>query len=191
MSTHGEVHVEIERGVARVVLDRAPVNAFDRHFYDLVRSTFHKLGEDRAVRVVTLTGKGKHFCGGNDVNDFVDMDYEGSVEYLAHVRLAFASVYECAVPVLGAINGAAVDTGIALASCCDVRIASERAKFALPEIDVGVLGGAKHVNRVATHGMTRQMMYTARRLDAAEAQRVGIADLVVPHEELTATDLAP
>lgn len=187
MATDGTIDVSTHRGIAHVTLNRPPVNSFNLAFYDELRRTFHRLADDDSLRVVVLTGSGRVFCAGNDVNDFVDLDFETSVEYLARVRLAFNSVYDCPVPVIGAINGAAVGTGIALASVCDFRVGSERAKFALPEIDVGVLGGSKHVMRIATQGMTRMMMYTGRRLTAEEAQQVGIVDICVSEEDLSRT----
>ncbi|ULB12559.1 enoyl-CoA hydratase-related protein (plasmid) [Cereibacter azotoformans] len=178
------VKVSVDRGLAVVTLDRPPANAVSLEVYDEIRRTFHRLGEDPAMRVAVLTGAGKVFCGGNDVNDFVDLEFDRATEYLAHVRLTFNALYDCPIPVVGAINGAAVGTGIVLASLCDVRIASERAVFALPEIDVGVLGGSRHVMRLAGQGMTRWMMYTGRRVRADEALRARIVDEVVPPEEV-------
>lgn len=181
------VKVSVDRGLAVVTLDRGPANAVSLEVYDELRRTFHRLGEDPEMRVAVFTGAGRVFCGGNDVNDFVDLDFDQASEYLAHVRLTFAAMYDCAVPIIGAINGSAVGTGIVLATLCDIRIASERAKFALPEIDVGVLGGSRHVMRLAGQGMTRLMMYTGRRITAAEALRAHIVDQVVPDEDVLPT----
>jgi enoyl-CoA hydratase len=184
------VKVEVDRGLAVVTLDRPSANAVSLEVYDELRRTFHRLGEDKDLRVAVFTGAGKVFCGGNDVNDFVDLDFDQATEYLAHVRLTFNAIYDCAIPVVGAINGAAVGTGIVLASLCDIRIASEKAKFALPEIDVGVLGGSRHVMRLAGQGMTRLMMYTGRRLSAQEALQAHIVDQVVAPEDLMPTAMA-
>lgn len=181
------VKVEVDRGLAVVTLGRPPANAVSLEVYDELRRTFHRLGEDPAMRVAVFTGAGRVFCGGNDVNDFVDLSFDEASEYLARVRLTFAAMYDCAIPIVGAINGGAVGTGIVLASLCDVRVASERAKFALPEIDVGVLGGSRHVMRLAGQGMTRLMMYTGRRITAQEALRAGIVDQVVPDDQVFAT----
>lgn len=184
------VKVEVDRGLAVVTLDRPSANSVSLAVYDELRRTFHRLGEDPKLRVAVFTGAGKVFCGGNDVNDFVDLDFEQATEYLAHVRLTFNAIYDCPIPIVGAVNGAAVGTGIVLTTLCDVRIASERAVFALPEIDVGVLGGSRHVMRVAGQGMTRLLMYTGRRIKAAEALRVHIVDQVVSPEQLMPTAMA-
>ena len=184
------VRVEVDRGLAVVTLDRPSANAVSLEVYDELRRTFQRLGEDKDLRVAVFTGAGKVFCGGNDVNDFVDLDFDQATEYLAHVRLTFNAIYDCVIPVVGAINGAAVGTGIVLASLCDIRIASEKAKFALPEIDVGVLGGSRHVMRLAGQGMTRLMMYTGRRLTAQEALQAHIVDQVVAPEDVMPTAMA-
>ena len=184
------VKVSVDRGLATVTLDRPPANAVSLAVYDELRRTFHRLGDDPEMRVAVFTGAGRVFCGGNDVNEFVDMSFDEASEYLARVRLTFAAMYDCPIPIIGAVNGGAVGTGIVLATLCDVRVASERAKFALPEIDVGVLGGSRHVMRLAGQGMTRLMMYTGRRISAAEALRAGIVDQVVPDDQVVPTAMA-
>jgi len=184
------VKVTVDRGLAVVTLDRPSANAVSLEVYDELRRTFHRLGEDKDMRVAVFTGAGNVFCGGNDVNDFVDLDFDQATEYLAHVRLTFNAMYDCPVPIIGAVNGGAVGTGIVLASLCDIRIASTRARFALPEIDVGVLGGSRHLMRLAGQGMTRMMMYTGRRISAEEALHVHIVDQVVSPEELMPRTMA-
>lgn len=179
-----EIRVQVDRGIALVRLDRPPVNSFNREMYSQMRRTFRRLSDRADLRSVVLTGNGKVFCAGNDVNDFVDLNIDQSSEYLANVRIAFAQLFDCPVPVIAAINGSAVGTGIALTSLCDIRIASETARFALPEIDVGVLGGSKHVMRIAPQGLTRKMMYTGVRVTAAEALAVSMIDEVVPVDQV-------
>jgi enoyl-CoA hydratase len=178
--TEPDVRVSLDRGIAVVRLDRAPVNAMTRSMYGQLRRVFHGLSERQDLRVIVLTGNGRVFCGGNELTEFVDLDFEQATEHLAHVRLCFNAIYDCPVPVIGAINGAAVGTGVALASLCDIRVAAETAVFALPEIDVGVLGGAKRVMRIGQHGLTRLMMYTGRRISAAEALAASMVEQVVP-----------
>ena len=174
------VRVEFSRGIAVVRFDRLPVNSFSRSMYDQVRRTFHLLAQENDLRVIVMTGNGHVFCGGNEISEFVDLGFEEANEHLAHVRICLNAIYDCPVPVIGAINGAAVGTGIALASLCDIRIASETAVFALPEIDVGVLGGSKHVMRIAPQGMTRLMMFTGRRITATEALKANMVEEITP-----------
>jgi enoyl-CoA hydratase len=103
-----------------------------------------------------------------------------------HVREAFFAIQDCEIPVVAAVHGAALGTGLALAASCDVIVASDDARFGLPEITVGVMGGAAHLARLAPHGLVRRMFFTGRPVSAAELHRVGGVDSVVPREELLA-----
>ena len=179
------MRVELLEKTALVTLDNPPVNAISFEMYGEIRRTFQGLSDDHDVRAIVLTGAGdRAFCAGNDVRDFVDLDFDGATEALAGVRIAYNALSDCAVPVVAAVNGPAVGTGLVLPTLCDIRLASTEAIFALPEIDVGVLGGGKHLMRVATLGMTRLMMYTGRRIDAEEARRIGMIDEVYPPGQL-------
>lgn len=182
---YSNLRVERLDAIAIVTLDNPPVNAISFAAYDEIRQAFHQLAEDDDLRAIVLTGAGDRvFCGGNDVRDFVELDYEGATEALAGVRISYNAIIDCPIPIVAAINGAAVGTGLVLPTLCDIRLASSEAVFALPEIDVGVLGGGKHLMRVATLGMTRLMMYTGRRIGALEAQRIGMVDEIHPPERL-------
>lgn len=183
---YDEEHVLVEKrnNIAFVTLARPPVNAFNRPMYDQFRRTIHKIGDDREVHVVLLTGQGHVFCGGNDINDFVDFSFEDANEHLAHARLCFNALYDCPVPVIAAVNGAAVGTGLGLAGLSDVRISAESAFYSLPEINVGVLGGARHTLRYTPQGLTRLMMYTGRRISSAQALAACMVEEVVPDDQL-------
>ena len=155
--------------------------------YDQLRRIFHSIADDRSIRVAILTAEGRAFCAGNDISGFLDQTFEQSHEELALIRIAFNAVYDCPVPVIAAVNGAAMGTGIVLSSLCDIRIASAKASFALPEIAVGAMGGAKHVMRMAPQGMTRLMAFTGGRISAEEALRVNMVEKVVPPDSLMPT----
>lgn len=187
-----DIRIEKKDGIAFMTLARPPVNAFNRPMYDQTRRTFERLGDDTEVNVVVLTGQGRVFCGGNDLHDFVDFTFDDANEHLAHVRLCLNTMYDCPVPIVAAVNGAAVGTGLTLAGLCDIRISAASAVYALPEIDVGVLGGARHTMRFAPQGMTRLMMYTGRRITADQALKACMVEEVVPDGEVMecATSLA-
>jgi enoyl-CoA hydratase len=176
--------VTCSEGVARVVIRRPPVNAFDREMYRSLRRVFSAINEHPEVRVVTLTGSGRTFCAGHDLHDFVTWTADDADDALAVARTGFNALYDCRVPVIALVNGAALGTGLALTSLSDIRLASEDATFALPEIDVGVLGGSKHLMRIAGQGTTRLLTYTGRRLTAAEAKAEGFVTEVYPAREL-------
>lgn len=182
--TEPDIRVEKREGIAFMTLARPPVNAFNRSMYDQTRRTFQALGDDPDVNAILLTGQGRVFCGGNDLHDFVDFSFDIANEHLAHARLCFNAMYDCPVPIVGAINGAAVGTGLTLAGLCDIRISAASAVYALPEIDVGVLGGGRHTMRFASQGMTRLMMLTGRRISAQRALQACMVEEVVPDEEV-------
>jgi enoyl-CoA hydratase len=137
-------------GILTVMLDRAPANAVDRDMYIEIADLFNhvdRVGE--GVRVIVFGGIGKHFCAGNDLEEFANMTPENGTERMWRVREAFYAVSGCAVPVIGAIHGATLGTGISLAGSCDFVVADPDASFGLPELTVGVMGGARHFARFA------------------------------------------
>src|SRR5215213_7993600 len=185
------VHVDVDGGIVTVTIDRGAVNSMSFDMFDQLRMVFHRIAHASGPRVVVLRTAGdRAWIAGNDVTEFVALEFETATASLARVRLAFNAVYDCPIPVIAAIDGAAVGSGLCIASLCDVRLASERAKFALPEIDVGVLGGSKHAMRLAGQGATRLMMYTGRRVSAAEALRLNIVDEVHAADDLFAAAYA-
>lgn len=187
------IHVERDGGIIVVTVHREPVNAMSWAMFDQMRQVFHRISEDDTARVVILrSGIDKIFVAGNDITEFVDMTYDSGTDGLARVRTTFNAIYDCAVPVIAEVDGVAVGSGLCIASVCDVRLASPRATFALPEINVGVLGGSKHAMRLGTQGGTRLMMYTGRRISAQRAFEMGMIDEIHPSEKLrdAAMDLA-
>ena len=180
-----ELRVEAHGHVRLVTLDNPPVNAMSPEWD--IQGTFDAITADEEARVVVLTGQGDRvFCAGADVKAAARGDRALRPERTGsrEARENFYSIMECAVPVIGAINGPALGGGLAVAASCDYLIASERAVFGLPEIDVGLLGGARHAMRLFPQHVVRMMHYTARRLDAAEAYRLGAVDRVVAPEDL-------
>ena len=172
-------------GVATVTMSRPPVNAVDHVMYREFRDLFvdiDRLGP--GVRAVVLTGAGKHFCAGNDLEDFATMDRENVRERMFHVREAFFAIQDCAVPVVGAVAGAALGTGMAIAASCDFVLAAEDAMFGLPELSVGVHGGARHLARLAPQPIVRWMYFTGQRLSGEQMRALGAVVAVVPRGEL-------
>lgn len=171
--------------VATVTLSRPPVNAVSLPMYDEIKTLFTHIEEHApGARVVILTGEGKHFCGGNDLDEFLTMSPENAGERMERVREAFWAIYDCALPVIAAVHGVAVGTGLALAASADLVVAAEGSKFSLPEIQVGAMGGAKHASRLVPQGMVRRMHLTADMVPVEEMARYGGIDSIVPSEEL-------
>jgi enoyl-CoA hydratase/carnithine racemase len=175
-------------GVLTVTMDRPPVNAVDLSMYRELRDLFAHI--DRVgpgVRAVVLAGAGRHFCAGNDLDDFATMDGDNVRERMFHVREAFFAIQGCAVPVVGAVGGAALGTGLAIAASCDFVVAADDATFGLPELSVGVHGGARHLGRLVSQPVVRWMYFTGRRLSGEEMRAMGAVVAVVPRADLLAT----
>jgi enoyl-CoA hydratase len=160
--------------------------------YSKIEEIFDSLGRDGAVHAVILTGSGKHFCAGNDLDEFCTMDGTNWSSRMRTVRNAFFAISDCAVPVVAAVSGAVLGTGVALATSCDLLVAASDATFGLPEIGVGVMGGARHMARIAPFPVVRWMMLSAERIPVRELERYGGIHRIVERDSLleTAHELA-
>jgi enoyl-CoA hydratase len=177
--------------VLLVTIDRPPVNAATLELYRGLTELFWNLPADGEVRCVVLTGAGSRaFVGGADVKSFLTRVPGNSLQQSRISRTGFDAIRECVVPVVGAINGPAVGAGLVIAAVCDVLVASENATFGLPEIDVGILGGVKHLSLLVTKKQLRWMALSGKRLTAAEMLATGALEKVVSPEELMPTALA-
>ncbi len=180
------IRSEVTDHIALVTYDRPPVNAMNRQAYLEFADFFRSLGDNREVRVAILTGAGERaFCAGADLNQPPPSpDEPAPLDSGRSARDCFWAIYDCAVPVIGAINGPALGAGLAIAAVCDILIASERAVFGLPEINVGLLGGGRHLQRLVGPYRMRRMMYTGLRATAEDMFRFGSIEKVVPHDQL-------
>jgi enoyl-CoA hydratase len=173
-----------EDGIAEVVVDYPPVNALPvAGWFELAR-TLRGLGEDEKVRVVILAAEGRGFNAGVDIKE---IQREGQPALIGANRgcfEAFAAVYECAVPVVAAVNGFCLGGGIGLTGNADVIIAASDATFGLPEVDRGALGAATHLSRLVPQHKARAMMYTSATASAAELHDFGSVLEVVEPERL-------
>ena len=174
-------------GIAEVVMDNPPVNALTVagwfELADLVRA----LGADPAVRVVILSAEGRGFNAGVDIKEM--QATEGHTALIGANRgcyEAFAAVYECEVPVIAAVHGYCLGGGIGLVGNADIIIASDDAKFGLPEVDRGALGAATHLARLVPQHRMRAMVYTSATATAAELHQYGSVLRVVPRDALRA-----
>lgn len=186
--------IKIERSgrVLTVTLDMPPVNALTLQRYAELGAVFRDIATDGAIRCAVFTGSGKTFCAGLDLNEFLAAKVEDDPQRAAIVRDTFAAIRHCAVPVVAAVNGPALGAGAVLASVSDIRIASDRATFGLPEINVGRCGGGAHLGRLVPQGALRLMAFSGEPISAAEALRIGLVEQVVAPRRLfsTACDLA-
>ena len=167
-------------------MDNPPVNAQDQKFHEEMMLVFDTISDMDDVRVAVLTGAGKTFSAGANIKNKASEERQPGDAW-AHNRRArecFHSIMECRKPVIGALNGAALGAGLAVAASCDILIASEKASLGLPEIDVGLMGGGRHAMRLFGHSLIRRVMLTGYRVPGEELYRRGIVEACVPAEEL-------
>ncbi|WP_030166440.1 MULTISPECIES: enoyl-CoA hydratase-related protein [Actinomycetes] len=179
-----------EPGIVVVELARGKVNALDTQMYTEIATVFDALSENPDVRAVLLTGRGRIFCAGNDLANFRTMDGDNGDIEMRTVRRALFSVLDCRLPVVGAINGPALGSGFGLTSVCDLVVASERATFGLPEMNVGVLGGGRFTARMLPQQAMRRMFFTAEAVDAQTLRAWGAPIEVAAHDDFLAIAMA-
>lgn len=186
----GPFSFTVSEGVATVLFDRPPVNSFSYDTYLNLETIAEQLENDPSVKVVVLRAAegARAWCGGADVNDFVEMDYERRKERYVVVNAAVQRFYALEKPTIAAISAHAVGIGVLLAAVCDMRIAAETATFSCPEIDYGlVAGSAKLLNYLGVpEALVREMGYTGGRISAERMLAVGFVNDVVVRDEVDA-----
>jgi enoyl-CoA hydratase len=179
------LRLEVRDEIAEVTLDRPPVNAVSQAMYLEIRDVFSHIADLAPdARVAILTGAGKHFCAGNDLDEFLTLTPELAAGRMAVVRSAFFAISDCPLPVIAAVNGVALGTGLALAASCDLVVAAEGAKLGLPEVAVGVMGGASHLARLVPQPVVRWMFLSGQPMDAEALHAYGAVLEVVPQGNL-------
>ena len=178
--------VTIADGVATILLANPPVNALSTDMMNELSWVLDRISETPEVRAVVLSGQGKIFCAGADLKSRGET-IKGPGDLPQHsrrTRECFHAIRECAKPVVGAINGAALGAGLAIVASCDILIAASTAVVGLPEINVGLLGGGRHGMRLFGHSRLRRMMLTGLRVDGDELYRLGIVEAAMPADAL-------
>lgn len=181
----------VEEFVAVVRFANPPVNAHSQQLLAETAEVFDEVSDRDDIRVAVLTGEGKHFCAGADLKERSSAGSApgGHWSRSRRAREAYHSIRECQKPVVAAINGAALGGGLAFAASCDILVAADDACLGLPEIDVGLLGGGRHAQRLFGHSRLRRMMLTGLRVYGPELYRLGVVEASVPAAELLATAL--
>jgi enoyl-CoA hydratase/carnithine racemase len=187
--------LEISQGVAAITLDRPDrLNALTFEIYGELASTFRALDRSLA-RAVVITGKGRGFCSGGDVEGIIaelfSRDTCGLLEFTRVTGALIQSICELRRPVIAAVNGVAVGAGAVIAAACDLRIAAQSARFGFIFPKVGLSGadmGASYLlPRIVGHGRAAELLFFGDLIGAEEALRIGLANRVVPDAEVVAT----
>lgn len=184
------ISYSFKNSIASVTLNRPEVhNAFNEVMIAELTDIFRRVSSDDAVRVVVLTGNGKSFSAGADLNwmkKMINYSYEENLEDSIKLAELFHLMYSCPKPVIARVNGAAIGGGTGLVAVCDIAIAAESAKFSLSEVKLGLVPAciSPYVIRKVGEGRCREFFLTGERLIAKRAMELGLVNQVVPLEEL-------
>jgi enoyl-CoA hydratase/carnithine racemase len=181
------VRVETDAGIATIRLDRPPMNALNGQMQTEIGAAAAQAGADPDVHSVILYGGEKLFAAGADVKEMSEASHARVMDIGAGIQSAFKAVAHIPKPVIAAINGYALGGGLELALCADFRILGERAKVGQPEILLGIIpgaGGTQRLPRLIGPSRAKDLVFSGRIADAAEALRIGLADRVVPDAEV-------
>jgi 2-(1,2-epoxy-1,2-dihydrophenyl)acetyl-CoA isomerase len=199
MTTTTEVIlVDTKDHLATITLNRPEkLNALNRELLDALAETCKKLADDKEVRCVVLTGAGRGFCAGGDVSAMASgeavADIGDPVARLRQQEESSRLLHEMPKPTIAMINGAAAGAGLSIALACDIRIAAESARFGSAFARVGFsgdFGGTWMMQRLVGPAKARELYFTGELIDAREAERIGLANRVVPDDRLREETMA-
>ncbi|KPK71086.1 crotonase [candidate division WOR_3 bacterium SM23_60] len=154
-----------------------------RELEDAVR----RFSEDDTIAVIIITGEGKSFVSGSDISRLAEMDSLAAREYSRVGQRVLSFIENVEKPVIAAVNGYALGSGCEIAMACDIRVASEKAKFGQPEVKLGLIpghAGTQRLARLVGLGKAKELIFTGDLIDAHEALRIGLANRVVPPDKL-------
>ena len=182
------VNVDLQGAVAVLTIDRPKaLNALNPEVLADLKAAFESIDQN-TVRCVVLTGAGdKSFVAGADIGSMSTMTKAEGEAFGKLGNDIFLMVESFPLPVIAAVNGFALGGGCELAMSCDIRICSDNAMFGQPEVGLGItpgFGGTQRLARLVGMGMAKQLLYTARNIDAAEALRIGLVNAVYPQADL-------
>lgn len=189
MSEYVNLLLEVDGGIAVVTINRPKaLNALNAATIYELDKMFDELGANSAVKAVILTGSGeKSFVAGADITEMQSMTAIEGRNWGKLAQAVFNKIENLPKPVIAAVNGYALGGGCELSMACDIRIASEKAKFGQPEVSLGIppgFGGTQRLARLVGKGRAKEMLFTGDMIDAAEACKIGLANKVVAAEEL-------
>lgn len=173
----------IEGGIAELILDHPPVNAFDSAGWFAIAAEIDALGADASVRAIIIGSAGKGFCAGVDIKELAAHP-ERIVDVNRGNYETFRAIHRNPKPVIIALHSFVLGGGIGMAGAADIILCSECARFGVPEIDRGAMGGGAHLQRMFPVQKVRYMYFTGEFIDAQEAWRLGAVERVVPLEQL-------
>lgn len=190
--------VDIENNVAYMRFNNPQkANAMDSVFWDETQILMRELDDNPEVRVVVLSGEGKHFSSGIDLSSLMELqqklktipDEGRQKEYvrrhIKHMQENFNAIEACRKPVIAAVKGACIGGAIDMITACDMRYATEGAYFCVKEVDLGIvadMGTLQRLSHIISEGIARELAFTARTFDAKEAKEMNLVNALYPDE---------
>lgn len=193
--TYETFKVSIENNVAHVSINRPDkANSLNKKAWDEMKAIFEAADKDPEIRVIILSGEGKHFCAGIDLSMLMDITAlsnfkcqarkrEKFIEDLAYLQDCISAIEKCRKPVIAAIQKACVGGGVDVVSACDMRYATEDAYFCIKEVDMGLVadvGTMQRLPKIISYGMACELAYTGRKVFGPEAQTIGLTNRTFP-----------
>ncbi|MCM3766246.1 enoyl-CoA hydratase/isomerase family protein [Neobacillus niacini] len=181
------VKFKVENRTAVITIENPPVNALSAQIMEELDQTLDVVRENSDVQTVIITGAGdKAFVAGADIKQFIDITPDVGYDLVKTGHQIFNKIENFEVPVIAAIEGYALGAGCELAMACDIRIAGEKALFGQPEVNLGIIpgyGGTQRLPRLVGAGKAKELIFTGDNIDASEAYRIGLVDILAPAGE--------
>jgi enoyl-CoA hydratase len=196
MDNYQTLNVDVQEHVAILTISRPEaLNALNSLFFDEMESFLGKLATQPDIRLLVITGEGKAFVAGADIAEMADMTQSEGLAFSKRGQMIFRMIEELEIPVIAAVNGFALGGGCELAMSCDIRVASAKAKFGQPEVNLGLTpgyAGTQRLSRLVGKGDAMLMLLSGDHISAEDALRIGLVQWVAEPEELMekALDLA-
>ena len=193
MDDYANLHIGVRDFIGVMTLDRPPVNALDRSLISEIAAAADEMEKEvaaRMVRSVVLNASGRHFCAGADLKERLNLHESDVVNVVSAIREAVEAVYNISVPVIAAVQGHAYGGGFELALAADIRVLANDAEVGLKEVTLGIMpgaGGTQRLPRIVGQGVALEWVTTGRSVPADEALRAGVANAVVPADDLAGT----
>ena len=183
-----KIIIQKENHIATVTISEPKtLNALNSGVLQELDTTFDALAADKKIRVIILTGADRSFVAGANIGEMSGLNYEEAKAFGAKGASVFRKIETCPQPVIAAVNGFALGGGCELALACDIRIASEKAKFGQPEVGLGItpgFSGTQRLARLIGFAKAKELIFTGKVITAAEALAIGLVNQVVAPESL-------
>ena len=187
MKSYKTIRVEKKEGICSLTLNRPEVrNAFNQEMIDEIRDALRVVDKDEEIRVLIITGAGKAFQAGADIAELRIMTPMDILRWNEGIVRINAALEKLKQPVIAAINGAAMGGGLELAISCTLRVITESATMAIPEVKLGIIpgtGGTQRLPRLIGKGRAAELLLTGKAIDAQDSYRIGLVNEVVPDGE--------